>query len=115
MADVDTARNSWQGASYDDVVARWGAPTREATLSNNRVARTWVAETAGGGGVPGTVGVYGGSYGGGGVGIQLGLPGSGGYGGPKRCERTLVFGAGNTIVEQSWLGDPGLCSAFKRQ
>jgi hypothetical protein len=37
----------------------------------------------------------------------------GGYAEPQRCERTLIF-KGNVVNEQSWLGDPALCRAFKR-
>lgn len=112
MADVENARNSWQGARYDDVVARWGAPTREATLSDGRKAGTWVAE-GGHGGVPASVGVFGGS-GGGGVGVSIGLPGMGmGSTEPQRCERTLIF-KDDIVVEQTWLGQPAFCSAFRR-
>lgn len=111
-ADIENARNSWQGARYDDVVARWGAPTRETTLADGRKASTWVAE-GGYGGTPASVGVFGGS-GGGGVGVTIGLPGMGmGSSEPQRCERTLIF-KGGTVVEQTWLGQPRFCSAFSR-
>ncbi|OGA25875.1 MAG: hypothetical protein A3I02_13590 [Betaproteobacteria bacterium RIFCSPLOWO2_02_FULL_67_26] len=112
MTDVENARNSWQGARYDEVVARWGAPNREATLADGRKASTWVAE-GGYGGTPASVGVFGGS-GGGGIGVSIGLPGMGmGSSEPQRCERTLIF-KGGVVVEQTWLGNPALCRTFSR-
>ena len=112
LADVDKARDSWHGARYDDVVLRWGPPNRSTTLADGRQISTWVAESVSGGGFPGVIGVYGGS-GGGGVGATIGLPGMGG-GEPRRCERTLTF-SNDRVIEQSWLGHPSLCSAFKRE
>ena len=111
LADVDRARDSWNGARYDDVVARWGPPNRSATLADGRQVSTWVAESASGG-IPGVIGVFGGS-GGSGVGATIGLPGMGG-GEPQRCERTLTF-RNDRVVEQSWLGHPALCRAFKKE
>ena len=109
--DIDAARNSWHGARYDEVVAKWGAPTRHVALSDGRSVYTW--ESAGSGGVlsPGSVGVYGGS--GIGVGVVLGLPGLGG-GEPQRCERTFTF-SGDRVVQQTWLGPPAFCSTFRRE
>jgi hypothetical protein len=109
--DIDAARNSWHGARYDDVVAKWGAPARQATLSDGRDVYTW--ESTGSGGVlsPGSVGIFGGS--GVGVGVVLGLPGMGG-GDPQRCERTLTF-SGGRVVQQTWLGPPAFCSTFRRE
>jgi len=110
-ADVERSRNSWQGAPYEEVVSRWGAPNRSTMLADGRQVSTWVAE-GGSGGYPGTIGVFGGS-GGGGIGASIGLPGMGG-GEPQRCERTLTFRDGR-VTEQSWLGHPGLCSSFKKE
>ena len=111
LADVDKAKDSWHGARYDDVVSRWGPPNRSATLADGREISTWVAEGVSGG-FPGVIGVYGGS-GGGGIGATIGLPGMGG-GEPQRCERTLTFRNGR-VTEQSWLGHPALCSAFRKE
>ena len=113
-ADVDRARNSWQGAPYDEVVSRWGAPTRSTTLKDGRQVSTWVAEGATGSSYPASVGVFSGS-GGGGVGATIGLPGMGGGGSePQRCERTLTFRDGR-VTEQSWIGQPALCSSFRKE
>jgi hypothetical protein len=111
LADVDKAKDSWNGARYDDVVSRWGPPNRSMTLADGRQVSTWVAEGASGG-FPGVIGVFGGS-GGGGIGATIGLPGMGG-GEPQRCERTLTF-RNDRVAEQSWLGHPALCSSFKRE
>ena len=113
--DVDRAKDSWQGATYEEVLRAWGAPTRSTTTSDGRYWYTW--ETAsypppsssvgvslggmriGGGGATG-VGV--------GVGVPVGSPQS-----PDRCERTLIFENG-VVVDQSWQGPPSMCADFKR-
>jgi hypothetical protein len=107
-------KDAWQGASYDEVVARWGPPARSAELSDGRRSHTWVSEEVpiSGGGPSVGVGVFGGS-GGSGVGVGIGFP----FGmtvNRASCERTLTFRDG-TVVEQSWTGDPGYCSFFKRK
>lgn len=113
MADMDKAKDTWNGSTYDEVVARWGVSSRQTTLSDGAQVHTWVAER-GGGGYPGSAGVFGGT-GGGGVGISIPLPGMGGGGGEyQRCERTLTFRKGR-VTDQMWQGDPGLCSTFTRQ
>jgi hypothetical protein len=43
--EVDDARNSWRGATYDQVVAAWGPPARSAGDSY-----TWVLEAQRSGG-----------------------------------------------------------------
>jgi hypothetical protein len=115
-ADIDSAKTTWHGATYDQVVSRWGTPVRQTTLSDGAQVYTWITE-GGGGGFPGSVGVFGGSGGGGGgvgVGIGLPLPGMGGGGELQRCERTLTF-RGGRVVEQLWQGQPRLCSTLGRQ
>ncbi len=113
MADVEKAKGTWHGATYDDVVARWGVPTREASLSDGSQVYSWASEGGGGGYSGSSVGVFGGS-GRGGVGISLPLPGMGGGGEPQRCDRNLTF-KGGRVVDQIWLGSPGYCSNFGRQ
>lgn len=109
--DIDSARNSWHGARYDDVVAKWGAPARQTSMSDGRDVYTWESTGSGGFLSPGSVGVFGGS--GFGVGVIFGLPGMGG-GEPQRCERTLTF-SGGRVVQQTWLGTPEFCSVFRRE
>jgi hypothetical protein len=110
--EFDQARNSWQGASYEEVVARWG-PARSATLPDGRQVHTWTSQEAPirAPGPSVGVGVFGGS-GGGGVGVGIGFP-LGTTINPASCERTLTF-KDNRLVEQSWIGDPAYCRHFKR-
>lgn len=114
--ELDEVRSAWQGASYDEVVTRWGPPARSATLSDGRQAHTWVSHEApiSGGGPQVGVGIFGGSGGGGvGVGVGVGFP-FGTTVSRAGCERTLTF-KDNQVVEQSWTGDSGYCRFFKRQ
>lgn len=114
-ADIDTAKGTWHGSTYDDVVSRWGTPVRQTSLTDGSQVYTWVTEASSGhSGTYGSVGVFGGSGGRGGVGVGVGLPlpGFGGGGGEiVRCERTLTFRSGR-VAEQLWQGDPRLCSSL---
>jgi hypothetical protein len=110
MADVDKAKTTWQGSTYDEVVALWGVPSRQTTLSDGAEVYSWASDR-GGGGYPASVGVFGGS-GGSGVGASFPLPGMGG-GEYQRCERTLTFRRGR-VAEQLWQGHPGFCSTFTK-
>lgn len=110
-ADLESARDSWNGARYEAVVERWGPSARSTTLADGREVHTWVSEEGYGGSSGVSVGVFGGS-GGGGVGAMIGLPGTGG-GAPRRCERTLTFRDGS-VAEQTWLGHPAFCTSFRR-
>ena len=112
MADVEKAKGTWHGATYDDVVARWGVPSREASLADGSQVYSWASEGGGGMFSGSSVGVFGGS-GRGGVGISLPLPGMGGGGGPQTCDRSLTFKNGR-VVDQIWLGSPNYCSIFGR-
>lgn len=97
--NLAAARDSWQGARYDDVVLAWGAPARSSRLADGRESHTWMSEDAA---------VIRGSGGAGGAGgIVFREPGD-----PARCDRTLVFSAGQ-VVEQKWLGPAAYCSRFK--
>jgi uncharacterized membrane protein len=116
-SDINVAKDSWHGATYDAVVSRWGTPVRSTTLADGREARTWVSEEAVSGGTyfP-SIGVYGGSGGiGVGTSVVMGLPGMGaGGGGQVRCERTLFF-RDQRVVDQLWQGSAGYCSTFQRK
>jgi hypothetical protein len=109
VADVDKAKASWQGATYDEVVAAWGQPASQTTLKDGLQGYTWISQSAGGGT---SVGAYGGS-GGGGVGISLPLPGMGGGIVSGHCQRTLSFKDGR-VVDQIWQGTTQYCSIFSR-
>jgi hypothetical protein len=108
------ARQSWEGATYDEVVARWGPPARSAKLAEGAETHTWVSQEtpvrAYGPAVG--VGVFGGSGGGGGVGVGIGFP-FGATVNPAACERAMTFKDGR-LAEQHWTGDPAFCRYFKR-
>ncbi|HKA39465.1 MAG TPA: hypothetical protein VKD25_06830 [Burkholderiales bacterium] len=113
-ASIEKTKDSWQGAHYDEVIARWGAPYRSAKLADGSPVHTWVAEGGYGGGPATSVGIFGGS-GGGGVGVGTSfIFGGGGAVEPTRCERTLTF-RNDRVVEQSWIGDPSFCSQFRKE
>jgi hypothetical protein len=110
-ASIDKAKASWQGAHYDEVISRWGAPYRSTKLADGSPVHTWVAEGGYSGGPASSVGIFGGS---GGVGVGTSVIFGGGSGEPQRCERTLVF-RNDRVVEQTWIGEPYLCSTFSKQ
>ena len=112
-ADVEKAKGTWHGATYDEVVARWGVPARHTSLSDGSQVYAWVSAGGGGGYSGSSVGIFGGS-GGVGVGIGLPLPGMGGGGEPQRCDRNLTF-KGGRVVDQIWQGSPGFCCRFGRE
>jgi hypothetical protein len=115
-ADVASTRMSWQGATYDEVVAKWGTPVRSTKMSDGRDVYTWVSESVGashGASFFPSFGIFGGS--GGGVGFGTGVtmaPGAGG-GDLMRCERTLIFAEGR-VVDQTWQGPSDYCAGFHR-
>ena len=114
--DVQKAQQSWQGASYEEVLHAWGAPNRSTKTADGRDWHTWVAEGAPQPGPSVGFGVGGVSVGRGsgvGVGVGMGVP-IGSPPPPERCERTLVF-ADNRVVDQRWNGPPSLCAPLKRQ
>src|SRR5262245_59628178 len=114
-ASIEKAKSSWQGAHYDEVIARWGAPQRSTTLADGSPVHTWVAEGGYSGGPSSAIGVFGGSGGGGGdIGVGTSIIFGGGSSEPQRCERTLIF-RDSRVVDQNWLGDPYLCNAYRKE
>ena len=113
--DVENAKSSWMGASYEDVLRAWGAPARSTNTADGRYWYTWETVSAvqpgssvgfslggvrlGGGGATG-VGV--------GTSVPVGSPPP-----PESCQRTLIFQNG-VVVDQSWQGPPSMCADFKR-
>ena len=110
--DSTSARASWQGAAYEDVVRSWGAPARSTKLPDGRDAHTWVSESVSSrASIWPSIGIFGGS---GGVGFGTGVTMGPGYGGDLiRCERTLFFDNGR-VVDQAWQGPPDYCTSFRR-
>lgn len=109
--ELNDAKASWFGATYDEVVLQWGTPVRSTSLTGGQDAYTWVSEGAVSRGTlwP-SIGIFGGS---GGVGIGTGVTVAPGGGELARCERTLVFRNGR-VVEQQWQGAAEYCSTFRR-
>jgi hypothetical protein len=109
---VPEAKQSWQGASYDDVVRAWGPPAGGAVLADGRESRTWISEVRRPrGAIFPSIGV---GVGGGSVGVGVGIGGSAPIGEDvQRCERALVFSAGR-VVEQIWTGNESYCATLRR-
>ena len=112
--DVERAKSSWQGATYEEVLRAWGAPARNTTTTDGRYWYTWASQSVAQPGPSVGVGLGGFRFGGGsatGVGVGEGVP-VGSPPAPEQCERTLVFDAGR-VVEQHWNGPPSMCADFK--
>ena len=115
--EFTAARESWRGATYDEVLRLWGPPTRTVKASGQE-NHTWVSEErvqrgASGSGVYGGVGVGSGRRGGVGVGVGVGGVIFNPSGESVRCDRTLVFREGR-VVEEDWSGEPEFCKRFAR-
>ena len=111
--ELTEARDSWDGATYDEVVLRWGTPARSTKLSDGRDVYTWVSDSVGSRGSS-SVGFGIGGGRGGGVGIGTGIMfGSGGGEPVARCERSLIFKDGR-VDEQTWQGPAEYCRTFGR-
>jgi len=84
------ARESWRGATYDQVVMAWGTPSQSSVDT-----RTWLSDDS-----------------------APRVQGSGGVGGmiyaAARCDRTLAFRDGR-VVDERWAGDAEYCKRFARR
>ena len=110
--ELAEARDSWDGATYDEVVLRWGTPARSTKLTDGSNVYTWISEGVGTrGSVSPSIGIGIGS--GGGVGIGTGVMFGSAGGAPVRCERTLIFREGR-VAEQTWQGPQEYCNTFRR-
>ena len=115
--DVEQAKATWNGATYEDVLKTWGAPVRSTKTADGRDWHTWVTESYAQGGSSVGIGLGGfriGGGGGGGVGVGVGgsMP-VGDPSPPARCERTFVFD-NNRVIEQYWAGPPSMCADLKK-
>jgi hypothetical protein len=112
--DMQRARDSWNGASYEEVLKAWGAPERSTRTADGRDWYTWVRQGSPSAGSSVGFGVGSSTFGGGGIssmGVGVGMP-IGTPPPPEKCERTLVF-SGGKVVEQHWNGPPSLCADLK--
>ena len=96
-SELTAARQSWRGATYDQVVAAWGPPARSARDSHTWVSDDRVAQAQRSGGGTG--------------GVIFGAP----EGAAPRCERTLVVQDGRVVREGDWNGAPEFCKRFARR
>ena len=111
--DITPVRNAWLGASYEEVVSRWGTPVRSTSFDDGRLIYTWFSEgTAPRASIWPTIGVSAGS--GSGVGIGIGVTTGPGRDAYATCERTLIFKDGR-VVDQSWFGPADFCATFRRK
>jgi hypothetical protein len=91
--ELTAARDSWRGATYDQVVAAWGPPAQSTKDSH-----TWRSEDR----PPSSMersGVGAGS-------VLFSAEATG-----ARCDRTLAFRDGR-VREASWNGNPEFCKRF---
>jgi hypothetical protein len=107
--DPQAEKRAWLGASYDEVVARWGQPASGERLPDGVEVRTWITEMAPlGGGTSLSIGgvTFGRGVGiGTGVSIPIGEPPA-----PIRCERVLYFRDAQ-VIDQEWTGADEACRA----
>jgi hypothetical protein len=96
-SELTAARESWRGATLEQVSAAWGPPTRSAKDSH-----TWLAEDR----PPPQAQRAGGGVGGALFGAESGKV--------QRCERTLVFRDGR-VANENWAGDAVFCKRFARR
>ena len=95
-SELAAARESWRGATYDQVVMAWGVPSLSSVDSH-----TWLSSD----GVPQFQG-----SGGGAGGVIFDAPGRP----TARCDRMLAFRDGR-VVDERWSGDAQFCKRFARR
>ena len=88
--ELAATRESWRGATYDQVLMAWGTPSQSSVDSH-----TWLSDES-----------------------APRIQGSGGVGGmifaAARCDRTLAFRDAR-VVDARWAGDPEYCKRFARR
>lgn len=89
--ELSAARDSWRGASYDQVIAAWGPPTKTM-----RDSHTWSSEPL--------VHRSGGGAGGALFGAETGP-----------CERALVIQERRVVRAGDWNGTADSCRRFVRK
>src|SRR5262245_5853380 len=88
--DVENAKNSWMGATYEDVLRAWGAPARSTNTADGRYWYTWETVSAVQPGSSVGFSIGGVRLGGGGatgVGVGTSMP-VGSPPAPESCQRT---------------------------
>jgi hypothetical protein len=114
-ASIDEDRATWYGATFEEVRAAWGTPTRSEKLPDGADVHTWINESPSSSGSSIGVG-FGVFRGGGNVGVGAGTGVSvpiGGPGAPLRCERRMTFRDGR-VFDVEWLGAERACSGYQK-
>ena len=93
-SEFAAARESWRGATFDQVQMAWGPPSQSGKDSH-----TWLTSDEA---VPAQ------RSGGGAGGMVFG------GGSSARCDRTLAFRDGR-VVDERWVGDAEFCKRFARR
>jgi hypothetical protein len=110
---VAPIRNAWLGASYEEVVSRWGTPVRSTSFNDGRLVYTWLSEgSAPRGAMHPLVGLSASS--GSGVGIGIGFAPGADRDARITCERTMIFQDAR-VVDQTWYGPASFCAEFQRK
>lgn len=115
-ASIEEDRATWYGATFEEVRAAWGAPTRSEKLPDGADVHTWVNESpsSSGSSVGFGVGVFRGS-GNVGVGVGTGVSVPVGERAPNnRCERRMTFRDGQ-VFDVEWTGSPErACTGYQK-
>jgi hypothetical protein len=93
-SELTAARESWRGATYEQVVAAWGPPARSTQSSHTWISEDREAQRSGGG-----VG-----------GVLFTSPSDA----AARCERTLVVQDARVVRAGDWIGERSFCTRFAR-
>ena len=89
--ELAKARQSWRGATYDQVLMAWGTPSQSGIDSHPWLSSDRQIQHSGGGGAGGVL-----------------------FLAPARCDRTLAFREGR-VVDERWVGDPAACRLYARR
>ena len=89
--ELAAARQSWRGATYDEVLKAWGAPSQSGVDTHSWLMSETRIQQSGGGGAGGVI-----------------------FAAPARCDRTLAFRDGR-VVDERWIGDPAACRLYARR
>src|SRR5688572_5566231 len=98
--ELSAARDSWRGATYEQVVAAWGPPA-QSTKDSRTDSHTWRTEDR-----PSAPMQRSGEGAGS---VLFSAEGTG-----AKCDRTLAFREGR-VREASWSGDPAFCKRFAQR
>jgi hypothetical protein len=88
--ELAAVRESWRGATYDQVLMAWGTPSQSSVDSHTWLSDESAPKLQGPGGVAGTIFAV------------------------ARCDRMLAFRDGR-VVDGRWAGDPEYCKRFVRR